>query len=951
MWVSCYIGIKENVTGGFLMKITRAKLNGIVNPVGYDFRKLIASWNVEDTDAKTQKNAVLEVASDATFTNIIFKKESDDLNQTGEQIQISLSPRTRYFWRVTVSGDNGESAISEVQYFETGKMNEAWTGKWIAAADDAEFHPLFSKELSLEKKIQEARLYVSSLGVFEAYIDDEKVGNEILTPYINDYETGMQIITFDISKQLQADSVISIQVAKGWYMSNFGLEGGYNFGDRMATIAEIHIIYEDGTSQVIGTDSSWKVSASDVIESGIYYGEDLDRTAGINPKGNAEEIPVERKLLDRYSIPVIVKEVLSAKEIIKTPAGETVIDFGQNHAGIMEFDADFPKGTVITVDCGEVLQQGNFYNENYRTARSRFVYTSDGRKEIAHPRFTFFGYRYIRITGWPEDVELTLDKVRSNVIFSDMERTGFIETSNSKINRLYENCIWGQKSNFIDMPTDCPQRDERLGWTGDAQVFSQTASYNMDTRAFYRKFLRDLNLDAKRHEGAVASYLPSTAGKNLAGTGSIWGDVGTFVPNVVFNTFGSVDDVKEHYEMMKNWVEYMHRNDVENGDKGFFILPFQFGDWLGLDGITEQSFKGGTNDDYLAAVYYYQSTLLTAKMAARIGEDEDACKYEKLADKIKNAILNEYFTPTGRLALDTQAAYIVALAYEIYIDRDKLIAQFIERLNRDCFQIKCGFVGAPLLCTTLAKCGHMDLAYHFLFNEGFPSWLYCVNLGATTIWERWNSILEDGSISGTGMNSLNHYSYGTIVQFMYEYIGGITPAMPGFTVANICPQPSMRFRHFNTSMITATGKYVSNWKINQNGLITIEIEIPFNGKANVQLPRFSSEKLSADGCDGSTIAADGRITLLAGHYKISYMPSEDYRYVYNPDTRLSELENDSEVMALLKEQLPAVFGVIASHDKEMSNHTLAELPFLFYLGFSPEVVNPINEKIFAMKRW
>ncbi len=933
------------------MRITRTKLNGVVNPIGYDFRNIIASWNVEDTKALTLKNGVLEVANDNAFTDIIFKKESEDLDQTGEVIDIKLAPRTRYFWRVTITGNNGESATSNVQFFETGKMDEPWTGKWIAAAEGETFHPVFSKELKLKEQVKDARLYVSCLGVFEAYIDGNKVGNEILTPYINDYETGMQIITFDVGEQLKTDSRLDIQVAKGWYMSNFGLDGGYNYGDRMEAIAELHVTYEDGTCDVIGTDSTWKVSASDVLESGIYYGEDLDRTAGIIEKGSATAVTAERALLDRYSIPVVVKEVLKAKEIIKTPAGETVIDFGQNHCGVMEFDADFPSGTVITVSCGEVLQQGNFYNDNYREARSRFVYTSDGRKETVHPRFTFFGYRYIKIEGWPENVELTLDKVRSNVIYSDMERTGYIETSNEKINRLYENCIWGQKSNFLDMPTDCPQRNERLGWTGDAQVFSQTASYNMDTRAFYKKFLRDLNYDAKRYDGAVSSYIPSKGGASLAGSSSVWGDVGTFVPNVLYNTFGSLEDVTEHYELMKNWVDYMHRNDVEHGDKGLFILPFQFGDWLGLDGISEQSFKGGTDDDYLGAVYYFRSTVITAEMAERLGKNDDAKNYKELAEKIKKGILDEYFSPTGRLACDTQAAYIVALAFDIYVDRQKLIDQFIDRLRKDCFQIKCGFVGAPLLCTTLAKCGHVDLAYQFLFNEGFPSWLYCVNLGATTIWERWNSLLEDGSISGTGMNSLNHYSYGTIVQFMYEYIGGLTAAEPGFKVANIKPLPSMKFRYFNCSMTTAAGKYTSNWKIAENGIITIEVSVPFNGKANVTLPRFSKEALTVEGCDASEISEDGLLTVGAGHYKISYMPSEDYRNIYGPHTRLCELAKDEEVMSLLKEKLPAAFGVIMAHDKEMGNHTLGEIPFLFFMGFSPELVNPINEQIFNMKRW
>ncbi len=932
------------------MIITRTKLNGVVNPLGYDFKKLIASWNVEETVSKKPINCVIEVSSDADFNNVIFRKESADLDQRGEVLDIELKPCTRYFWRVTVNGDAGDSAISDAQWFETGKMDEGWSGKWIAAEEGADFHPVFSKELTLNGKPIQARLYVSSLGVFEAYIDNVKVGDEILTPYINDYDEGMQIITFDVTDLLKKDSTLEIQVAKGWYMSKFGLEGGYDFGDRMAAIAELQVVYEDGSKDVIGTDESWKVSKNDVTDSGIYYGEDLDRTAGKPVVGNAVTIVPERNLLDRYSIPVVVKEVLSAKEIIHTPAGETVIDFGQNHAGIMEFDADFPKGTTITIDCGEVLQEGNFYNKNYREARSRFVYTSDGRKKTVHPRFTFFGYRYIRIQGWPDQSPLTLDKVRSNVLYSDMERTGYIFTGNDKINRLYENCIWGQKSNFLDMPTDCPQRNERLGWTGDAQVFSQTASYNMDTRAFYKKYLRDLSSDARRHERAVASFIPNIKG-NLSSVGSIWSDVSTIIPNVLYDTFGSLQDVEEHYAMMKGWVDYMHRNDVEHGDKGFFILPFQFGDWLGLDGMTEQSFKGGTNDDYLAAVYYYRSTVITAKMAAGLGEEADAAKYEALAAKVRSAILNEYFTPSGRLSCDTQAAYIVALAFDVYVNRDKLIEQFLDRLKRDCYRIRCGFVGAPLLCTTLAKIGRMDLAYHFLFNEEFPGWLYCVNLGATTIWERWNSILPDGTISGDGMNSLNHYSYGTVVQFMYEYAGGLRPLEEGFKKALIAPQPNIRFRHFDTELTTASGKFVSKWKIEEDGMFRMQVEVPFGAEAEVRLPGFSSKELKLAGAEASAISAEGNVTLSSGVYEFVYRPSVDYRCIYNTQTRLSELAGDDEVMSLLEKELPKVFGMIKGGDKENGNITLGELPYMFYLGVTPEEVNPVAEKIFAIKKW
>ena len=935
------------------MKIISQKINGVVNPIGYGFDKIIASWKVVESISSKQEKGILEVALDEDFNNIIYVANDNIVDSLGTVIDIKQEPRTRYYWRVKIVGDAKDSCVSETQYFETGKIDEKWSGKWIAAEENAKYHPTFTKSLDIKEDVKSARLYISCAGVFEAYLDGKKIGNEILTPYINDYDTGLQIITFDVTEEIKNAKELEILVGNGWYRSNYGLDGGYNFGDTLATIAELHLSYENGAEEVIGTDNSWNVYASDVVESGIYYGEDLDRTVGgrvgsaVAEKTKAREIEAPKALLDRYSIPVIVKEVLKAKEIIKTPAGETVIDFGQNHAGVMEFEADFPVGTVITIDCGEVLQQGNFYNDNYRSARSRFVYTSDGTRELVHPRFTFFGYRYIRVSGWVG--ELTLDSIHSNVIYSDMERTGYISTSNDKINRLFENCIWGQKSNFLDHPTDCPQRDERLAWTGDAQVFSQTASYNMDTRAFYRKFLRDLRYDALRNNGAVSSYIPSKGG--LAGSASIWGDVGTFTPEVVYNTFGCLSDVEEHYEMMKNWVEYMHKNDEEHGGKGYFLNGFQFGDWLGLDGATEQSFKGGTNDDYLGTVYYFRSTEITANMAKRLGRTEDYEKYTKLAAKIKKAIFDEYFSPTGRLCCDTQAAYVVALAFDIYIDKDKLINQFLERLGKDNFQIKCGFVGAPLLCLTLSKCGQTELAYHFLFNEGFPSWLYCVNLGATTIWERWNSLLEDGSISGTGMNSLNHYSYGTIVQFMYEYIGGIKPAEPGFRRATIAPQPAMKFRYFNSSIDTATGKYASNWEIKEDGTFVLNVEVPFGGEANVSLPRFSKENLKVEGLDPANITAEGQILLTNGQYTISYKPSKDYRFVYDMNTKLCDLASDDEALEILKEDCPPAYGSIMSGDKEFGAADFNQLQYMFFMGLNPEIVGKTVSRLSKLNRW
>ena len=942
------------------MKITDLKINGITNPVGFAYEKILCSWKVTDTSAKKQKEALIEVSRRKDFGELEHVVSGAGLKSNETEITFSLQPYTTYYWRVKITGENGESAVSETAFFETAKRKEPWQAVWIGPAKEDTFHPVLEKKFDTAKKAVRARLYICGVGLYEAYVNGKKAGNDLLAPFINDYKECLQYQTYDVTEEVTTENELRIYLAKGWYMGRFGLEGKeHNFGDRMAAIAELHICYEDGSTQVIATDESWQYRGSDIEDSGIYFGEILNRQLWCdreNPMKPVEKIAIETKLMERYSLPVVVKERITPVEIIHTPAGETVLDMGQNFAGMMEFMADFPAGTKIVIQCGEILQQGIFYHENYREAESTFTYISDGRKELVRPHFTYFGYRYLKVEGWPG--ELHREDITGLVVYSDLERTGFIETSNEKINRLYENCLWSQKSNFIDMPTDCPQRSERLGWTGDAQVFAPTACYNMDTRAFFHKFLRDLRSEQLRCEGGVPNYIPNL--ETFGGACSVWGDVATFLPANVYEKFGNIKEMEAYYPLMKDWVDYMTRVDEENGHRNMFRPGFQFGDWLALDGVTEQSFKGSTDDDYIGAVYYYQSAKLLAEMALRLAAEADEGakdRYEKdvsfygtLTENIKKAVLDEYFTPNGRLSVDTQAAYIIALKFGLYRDKEVLINQFKTRLKKDCYDIKCGFVGAPLLCMTLCENGMEDLAYHFLFKESFPSWLYCVNLGATTIWERWNSLLPDGTCSGTGMNSFNHYSYGSVVEFLYAYIGGIRALEPGFKRALIAPVPDMRFRYFKARYNSACGNYVSNWKIEEDGTFVLSLEIPFDCTAEVILPRCDGKKVSGVP-EGALISSDGKITLDAGTYEFSYQPTKDFRKVYDENTRLAELSGDKEAMEILQETLPQAYGMIMAQDKENMNLTLGELPFLFFMGFNPENVGKATEKLYSLLRW
>lgn len=932
------------------MIVQNLKMNGVTNPLGFLYEKLLCSWKVTDTTAKKQTNAKIEVADNAGFEHAIVAAEGD-LASNETEISLDLKPYTTYYWRVTVTGENGECATSEPATFETAKLEEPWTGKWIAPAAEDTYQAVFRKKISFEQPVKRARLYICGLGLFEAYINGEKLGNEFLAPFLNDYEDCFEYCTYDATDALKKDndSELSVMLGDGWYKGVFGLKlQNNNFGDRLCMIAELRVEFEDGSVQVISSDDSWEYKGSDVEASGIYLGETFNRQLYAdkdNPFKKAVYIdaPLTGKLVARYSAPIVIKETIAAKEIIHTPAGETVIDFGQNHAGFMSFEAkNFPAGTKVTFECAEILQDGNFYHDNYRDAESKFVYVSDGRDEYVRPHFTFFGYRYLKVTGWPG--ELKLGDVTANVIYSDLERIGFIETSNEKINRLYQNCLWGQKSNFIDIPTDCPQRSERLGWTGDTQVFTPTACYNMDSRVFYHKFYKDVYSDQMRAGGAVASFIPSFG---EVGGSSIWGDVATMSPDAVLKAYGNIKEMELFYPMMKEWVEWMYRKD-ENDEGGArkCISRFTFGDWLGLDGITEQSFKGGTEDDMLNHAYYYWSTKITAEMAERIGKAEDAKRYFALAEEIKDSFLSEYFTPNGLMAQDTQASYIVALKFGLYRDRNRLIEQFRKRLKKDCYDIKCGFVGAPLLCMSLCENGMEDLAYEFLFKEGFPSWLYCVNLGATTIWERWNSLLPDGTCSGTGMNSFNHYSYGSVVEFMYAYIGGIRTTGIGYKQAMIAPKPNMRFRYFYCSYDSAYGKYVSNWEIKEDGTFCMHVEVPFNCTAQLILPRYQGEQIHCN----QSIAPDenGQVIIEAGSYDISYAPKNDFRYMIGANTRLSELERYPAAMEILKENMPNVYQMAASKDKESGLFTLGELPHLFFMGIDPVKMSETNKKLFKV---
>ena len=877
------------------MEIYAVKINGLNDPIGYDSDMLLCSWKVRGAKGTKQSWAKIRVCLDSELSNTVWEKEGD-LESLGEKLAFSPLPYTRYYYQITVRTDVGEEQGSAVHFFETARLGEPWQARWIGVQGD-KTHPEFSKSFNCEKPIRSVRLYICGLGLFEASINGRKVGNDLLAPFINDYEEHYQYCTYDITELLNEKNEISVLLGDGWYRGHFGLGEPTHYDRPLALIAELRIVYEDGTVETLCTDDSWQYRRSFTTLSDIYNGETQDHTLLLGDWKSAALIEAPGALCARYSPPLHDMETLTVKEVIHTPAGETVLDFGQNSAGHVVCTQELPRGTTMILEFGEVPQNGNFYHDNYRNAESRFTYVSDGTPRVIRPRFTFFGFRYVKVCGL-DHVDAACFEGRA--IYSEMDQTGFIHTGNEKINQLFSNSLWGLKSNFLDMPTDCPQRDERLGWTGDAQVFCTTAGFHMDTRAFYRKFLWDLRSDQRRNNGAAAIYLPNAFPGLTAG---IWSDIAAFLPKMLYDYYGSKDVLAESYPLMKDWVDYIHRVDQARGQKNLYDFGFQFGDWLALDGATEQSTFGRTDNGYVCSMYYWASTHYVAEAAKVLGLPE-VTEYEARADAIKSAILAEYFTPTGRLAIDTQTGYLVALKFGIYKEKQRIIDGLKARMKKDLNRLKGGFVGSTMMNCVLAENGMVDKAYDFLFYEGFPGWLYAVNLGATTIWERWNSILPDGSISGTGMNSLNHYSYGSVVEFLYRYGAGITPAAPGFRKARIAPQPEIRLGHMECSFDSASGRYVSNWNIEEDGSLTFHIEIPFGCEAQVCLPE-QEDKL-----------------LTAGSYDFQIRTQRDYRALYSGATPYERLFADERAVTLLKKYVPEVYDGTDRRDEEAMSKCL-----------------------------
>jgi alpha-L-rhamnosidase len=838
-----------------------------INPLGIDLQNPRFGWQM----VSDHSNAV----QTAYEIRIGQKSTKNDLWNSGKQMSAksifvpyagsALQSGTPYFWQVRIWDDKGKvSAWSDKAFWQMGFLQPSdWKAKWIESGSPADTvngpAQLFRKQFNTGKKIISATAFITSHGIYEAFINGKRVGDAFLTPGWTSYTKRLQYQVYDVSNLMtKGSNTIGVHIGSGWYRTPLAWMNNRNtWGKKIGLLMQLEINYEDGSSETIISDGSWKSADSGPIRfSEMYDGEIYDarmekpdwKKSGYDDAGwqtvNEKEYAKDN-LLATYNEPIRKHEVFHPVKIFKTPAGEQVIDFGQNLVGWAQFKLRGKAGDEFIVDHAEVLDKaGNFYTENLRAAKARDTYILSGKgEEVFEPHFTFQGFRYIRVKGYPGEIKP--EDISAVTLYSDMEPTGQFSCSNPLLNQLQHNIQWGQKGNFLDVPTDCPQRDERLGWTGDAQAFSRTAGFNMDVHNFFSKWLKDLAAD-QAADGRVPHVVPNVLGPTAGGSAG-WADVSTIIPWNMWLVYGDEKILEDQYTSMKAWVGFMQSNSQDFlWNKGF-----HFGDWLFYRPADDNDGRSAVTDKYLIAqCFYAHSVQLLLNAATVLNKPDDVAKYSELLKQVKDAFIHEYLTPSGRLVSSTQTAYVLALQFDML--PENLRVQAAKRLvtNIESYDnhLTTGFLGTPYLCHVLSRFGYDTVAYKLLLQETYPSWLYPVKMGATTIWERWDGQKPDSSFQVPTMNSFNHYAYGAIGDWMYRTIAGVdnTDGGEGYKKIKIQPHTGGNLSYANADLETGYGKISVRWKIADDKFF-LDAEIPANTTAEIFIPALSADAITENG--------------------------------------------------------------------------------------------------------
>lgn len=842
------------------IKVENLLTENLTNPVGVGIIQPQLSWQLNSPKRKVMQTAYeIRVGENISTLEKGKKLQWNSGKITSDQsVHVmyngaALQSGKKYFWQVRIWDNEGKSsAWSAPAFFQMALLNNnEWKAKWIAPGyiEDSVLRPspMFRKQFNASKKIKSATVYITAHGLYEAQINGKRVGDAYFTPGWTSYNKRLQYQVYDVTDLIKrGGNVIGVTLGSGWYRGHLAWENNKNiYGKDISLLLQFEIVYADGSKQTILSDESWKCSTGSIISSSIYNGETIDarkNKAGWEMPGYDDTkwngVKVENfsycNLVATYNEPAKKHETFKPIKVITTPKGEKVIDFGQNLVGWVMLHVKGNAGDTVVIQHAEVLDKaGNFYTENLRAAKATSTYILNGNgDEFFEPHFTYYGFRYIKIEGIKGDPNP--DDFTAVAIYADMKETGTFITSNPLVNQLQHNIQWGQKGNFLDVPTDCPQRDERLGWTGDAQVFSRTAAFNMGVYNFFEKWMKDVAAD-QLPDGSVPFVIPNVLGLKSAGSAG-WSDVSTIIPWNMYLAYGDKKILENQYSSMKAWVEYMHSKSINN----LWNTGFNFGDWLFYRPDDDNDGRAAVTDKYLIAqCFYAHSTQLLMNAANVLGKTEDVSFYSGLLKKIKDAFIKEYMTPNGRLVSGTQTAYVLALNFDML--PENLRAQAAERLAENIksynFHLTTGFLGTPYLCHVLTRFGYDSIAYKLLLQETYPSWLYPVKMGATTIWERWDGEKPDGTFENPGMNSFNHYAYGAIGDWMYRKMVGLDTYEDGVGYKHIKIKPHIGggFSFASASLITYYGKLSNSWKIEGDKII-MDVEIPANTSATIFVP-------------------------------------------------------------------------------------------------------------------
>ncbi|MEZ0326542.1 MAG: family 78 glycoside hydrolase catalytic domain [Fimbriimonas sp.] len=861
-------------------------------PLGLDVLQPRLSWQF-DSDRHGAAQTAYEIL--AASSTMLLDQDSGDLWESGwvesdESIHVAYEGRVlksaeRVFWKVRVTDEAGnQSRWSSPASWEMGLLSTSdWKAKWIGSflaggPRTPAPAPFLRRSITLKRQPVEARLYATALGVYEFRINGRKVGEDFFAPGWTDYRKRIQYQVYDVSHLLsEGENALGAVLGDGWYCGNVEWRGRQLYGDRPWLFGQLVVQYDDGTTQTLATDKTWKTSFGPILESDMLMGESYDAQRELTGWDNVgyddkswqpatlREDPGVSLVAMRGPTVKATQEIVPVGDPVKIerwPSPDYIYDLGQNMVGFVRLKVKGPAGKTVRLRFGEVLtDKGTLYTENLRSAKQTDYYTLKGDPdgEVWEPRFTFHGFRYVEVRDFPG--EPTKDAITGIVVHSDTPKTGEFECNDELINQLQQNIDWGQRGNFVDVPTDCPQRDERLGWTGDAQVFVRTAAFNRDVAGFFTKWADDCR-DAQSDKGEIPPTVPTT-GVVSADGGPAWADAAIICPWTIYLTYGDTRILEENYDVMVRFMDYLESTANDHircypdyeGFKGF-------GDWL--------SIKAETPQDLIGTAFLAYDADLMSRIAGILGKQDDQDRYAKLFETVKAAFQKRYVTPDGLVTPQTQTAYLLALHFNLLPERQREVAakELVADMKKRGWHLSAGFVGSSYVNPVLSAVGMNDVAFKLLHQKTWPSWLYAVTKGATTIWERWDGWTEENGFQDPGMNSFNHYAYGAIGSWLYEKVAGIDVGQAGYKQIRMTPTPGEGITWVKASLNSIHGRIESNWAV-ENNSFTWDVLIPPNTSATLEAPPGFSD-LNCEGVSGGR-----RLELSAGRYRVTARHSSD----------------------------------------------------------------------------